>query len=173
MERGRDFLRSQVNNAIMQHQALVENIEDHIDQADDLVYRQLCERYLPRLKSHQMMLEEYGKTIGADGPSALKGVLGAALGKARDVVDAVRESDFLRVVGDIVTIRQSQDTFATFAAVGERIGDSRLAEIGKQCERDHDAMQRDFNELVRNMFVAHVQGSDRTDQLNTTTDARM
>ena len=38
-------------------------------------------------------------------------MLGKALGVARDLVDAPRESDFLRLVGDIVTARQSEDTF--------------------------------------------------------------
>jgi hypothetical protein len=66
------------------------------------------------------------------------------------------------VVGDIVAIRQSQDTFATFAAVCDRIGEPRLAEIGRTCERDHDEMQKEFNRLAQDLFVAHVGGSDRT-----------
>lgn len=173
MERGRDFLKAQVNNAIMQHRALVVSIEDHVDQADDVAYRQLCEKNLPHLKAHQSMLEDYGKSIGAEGHTGLKGALGLALGKARDVVDAVRESDFLRLVGDIVMIRQSQDTFATFGAIGDKIGEARLAELGRQCEREHDTMQREFNELVRTMFVAHVQGTDRRDEVNAHPDARL
>lgn len=159
MEKGREFLRAQINNAIMQHQTLIDNLEDHIKQADDSRYRELCQRYLPKMTAHQKTLETYGASIGAEGATGVKKALGVALGKARDVVDSMRETDFLRVAGDIVTIRQSQDTFATFAAAGDKIGEPRLAETGRACERDHDEMQREFNTLIHGMFVAHVQAS--------------
>lgn len=159
MEKGRDFLRAQINNAIMQHQSLLDNLEDHIKQADDKRYRELCERYLPKMTAHQRTLEEYGTSIGAEGRTGVKKAVGVVLGKARDVVDSMRETDFLRVVGDIVTIRQSQDTFATFAAAGDKIGEPRLSEIGRTGEREHDEMQREFNLLIRTMFVAHVQAA--------------
>ena len=157
MQKGRDFLKTQVNNAVMQHQTLLDNLEDHARQAEDHRYRTLCEKHIPRMRQHQEMLDAYAASIGAEGPGAVKKAVGAALGKARDAVDAMRETDFLRLVGDIVTIRQSQDTFATFAAVGERLGETRLAELGRTGERAHDEMQREFNELVRSMFVDHVQ----------------
>ena len=156
MQKGRDFLKAQVNNAVMQHKTLLENLEDHARQAEDGRYRALCEKHILGMRQHQEMLEAYASSIGAEGPGAVKKAVGAALGKARDAVDAMRETDFLRLVGDIVTIRQSQDTFATFAAVGERIGDPRLADLGRTGERAHDEMQREFNELVRSMFVDHV-----------------
>lgn len=159
METGRDFLRAQLNNAIMQHRTLLENLSDHAKQADDERYRNLCLRYVPTLENHQRMLEEYGQSVGAEGHKGLKGALGAALGKARDTVDAMRETDFLRLVGDIVTMRQSQDTFATFAIAGDRLGDTRLAELGRMGEREHDTMQREFNTLVADMFVDHVTGN--------------
>jgi hypothetical protein len=158
MEKGREFLRAQLNNAIMQHNALLENVREHAEQADDQRYKSLCERYTPTLENHQRMLEEYGKSVGAEGSSGLKGALGTVIGKARDAVDALRETDFLRVVGDIVLIRQAQDTFATFAKAGEKLGDTRLAELGKTCEAEHDTMQKEFNALVADMFVDHVSG---------------
>lgn len=158
MDRGRDFLRAQVSNAVMQHRTLVENLEDHAKQAQDARYRELCIRHLPVAQEHQRMLEQYRATLGEASGEGFKEALGSVLGKARDVADAVRNSDFLRLVGDIVTIRQSQDTFATFAAVGDRLGEPRLAEIGRNCERDHDEMQRDFNRLSHELFVEHVQG---------------
>lgn len=158
MDTGNDFLRTQLNNAIVQHQTLLDNLRDHIGQADDQRYRQLCERYVPTLENHQRMIEEYGKSVGADGGTGLKGALGAVLGKARDVVDSMRETDFLRIVGDIVMMRQSQDTFATFATAGDRLGDTRLAELGRMGEREHDTMQKEFNMLVAEMFVDHVTG---------------
>jgi hypothetical protein len=169
VDTGRDFLRAQVNNAIAQHQTLVDGIESHARQADDRRYRELCQRYLPRLISHQHMLEDYGRTIGAGARTGLKEAFGTALGKARDAVDALRESDFLRVVEDVVMIRQAQDTFAAFGAVGERIGEPRLGDIGHECEREHDTMQREFNELVRTLFVEQVLGgqAERADQPRT------
>lgn len=153
MEQGRDFLRAQVSNCVMQHATLVKNLEDHAAQAEDPRYRALCERYLPRMRDHQRMLDEYRATLGEPSGEAAKKLLGALLGFGRDAVDAMRGSDFLRLVGDIVTIRQSQDTFATFAAAGDRVGEPRMAEIGRHCERDHDDMQREFNRLVQEMFV--------------------
>lgn len=157
MERGRDFLKAQVNNAVMQHRTLLENLEDHQKQAEDSRYRELCARYIPKTREHQQMLDDYQKSLGTEG-STVKEAIGTVLGKARDAVDAVRDSDFLRVVGDVVTIRQSQDTFGTFASVGDQIGEPRLAEIGRTGERDHDQMQRDFNQLASSLFVEHVRG---------------
>jgi hypothetical protein len=174
MDTGKDFLRAQLNNAVMQHTTLLDNLRTHIGQADDQRYRSLCERYVPALENHQKMLEEYGKSVGAEGATGLKGALGAVLGKARDVVDAMRETDFLRLVGDIVMIRQAQDTFATFAAAGDKLGDTRLAELGRMGEREHDTMQKEFNMLCADMFVDHVTGKieQRTNAGNTATSAK-
>jgi hypothetical protein len=157
MDRGRDFLKAQVNNAIMQHRTLLENLEDHARQAEDNRYRQLCEQHLPHAREHQQLLEGYGSTIGAEGGEGVKGAIGAVLGKARDAVDAVREDDFLRIVGDVVTIRQSQDTFATFAQVGERIGEERLADIGRRGAEDHRQMAHEFNDLTNQLFLERVR----------------
>lgn len=157
MEKGREFLRAQVNNAIMQHQALIDNLEAHVKQADDSRYRELCQRSAVKMSTHQRMLEEYGTNIGAEGRTGVKKAIGAALGKARDAVDSMRETDFLRVVGDIVMVRQAQDTFATFGAVGDKIGEPRLSEIGRAGERDHDELQGELNKLVQTMFIAQVQ----------------
>lgn len=172
MEKGRDFLKAQVNNAVMQHKTLIENIEAHAKQADDARYRALCERYIPRLQEHQQMLESYATSIGAEGPGGMKKAIGTALGAARDAVDAMRETDFLRLVGDIVTIRQSQDTFATFASAGERLGDTRLAELGRMGERAHDTMQREYNELAAQMFVDHVQNTGASATMESRPEAR-
>jgi hypothetical protein len=159
MERGRDFLLAQVSNCVMQHGTLIQNLQDHAGQAEDPRYRQLCERHLPRMRQHQTMLEEYRATLGEPSGEGAKKLLGTLLGFGRDAVDAMRGSDFLRAVGDVVTIRQSQDTFATFAAVGDQIGEPRLAQLGRECERDHDAMQREFNTLVQQLFVEHARAA--------------
>ena len=158
MEKGRDFLRAQVSNAVMQHQTLLDNLKDHQEQAEDVRYRELCGKHLPGMQQHQRMLEQYRDSLGEESGAAAKEALGTVLGKARDFVDMFRGSDFLRLVGDIVTIRQAQDTFATFAAVGDQIGEPRLAEIGRKGEKDHDEMQRDFNRLVQTLFVEHARG---------------
>lgn len=162
MEKGREFLRAQINNAITQHRTLIDSLESHSKQAEDRRFKELCDRYATQTRRQQSDLEEYGKSIGAEGASGIKGMIGSALGKAKDTVDAMRQTDFLRVVEDIVLIRQAQDTFATFAAVGAKIGEPRLAEIGKHSEREHDDMQRDFNSLIRELFVTHVQATGAT-----------
>jgi len=172
MYRGKDFLKAQINNAVMLHKTLVENLVDHAKQADDPKYRALCEKYQSRMSEHQTDIESYATSIGAEGSGSIKKVVGAVLGKARDAVDSLRESDFLRLVGDIVTIRQTQDTFATFAAAGERLGDTRLAELGRNLERVHDEMQKEFNHLVAAMFVEHVQDSGASASAESRPEAR-
>jgi predicted outer membrane protein len=66
MDRGIDFLKSQINNAVMQHQTFVENLVDHEKQAEDARYRSLCARFIPKAQSHQRMLEDYQAELGAE-----------------------------------------------------------------------------------------------------------
>ena len=164
MERGMDFLKSQVNNAVMQHETFVKNLVDHESQAEDTRFRELCTKYIAVMQGHQRMLEDYQREIGAE-TGAAKKMLGKALGVARDLADAARESDFLRLVGDIVTSRQSEDTFKTFREAGRQLGIQRLADIGDKCERDHDRYADDANRLIQQLFVEHARGAE--------TDARL
>lgn len=157
MHKGRDFLLAQVSNNVMQHKSLLESLEDHEKQAQDARFRELCTRYIPQLRQHQQMIEEYRATLGEPGGEGFKNALGFVLGKAKDLADTVRNDDFLRVVEDIVMIRQAQDTFATFAAVGDQLGEPRLSEIGRTCEAHHDEMQREFNALVHDLFVKNAK----------------
>ena len=159
MDRGQDFLKSQINNAVMQHRTFLKNLEDHESQAEDARFRDLCTRYIPQMREHQRMLEEYAASIGAEA-SAGKKALGAVLGAARDLADAARESDFLRLVGDIVTARQSEDTFKTFREAGRTLGDQRLAQLGEVGERHHDEYVKEANRLVQQMFVEHARGAE-------------
>jgi len=161
MDRGIDFLKSQINNAVMQHQTFVENLVDHEKQAEDARYRSLCARFIPKAQSHQRMLEDYQAELGAE-TGAAKKVLGKALGVARDLADAARESDFLRLVGDIVTSRQSEDTFKTFREAGRALGITRLQQLGDMGERDHDDFHREANRLAQQMFVEYVREGDTT-----------
>ena len=166
MDRGIDFLKSQVSNAAMQHRTLLENLEDHEKQAEDVRYRDLCSRAIPQMREHQRMLEEYQREIGAQAGVA-KNFVGKALGVARDLADAARESDFLRLVGDIVTARQSQDTFATFREAGKALANPQLQRIGEIGEQHHDQFVRDANRLVQQMFVEHARGVDAATDLRT------
>lgn len=165
MERGTDFLKSQVNNAVMLHETFVKNLVDHESQAEDTRFRELCTKYIPIMQAHQRMLEDYQREIGAE-TGAAKKVLGKALGVARDLADAARESDFLRLVGDIVTARQGEDTFKTFREAGRQLGIQRLADIGDKCERDHDRYADDANRLVQQLFVEHARGAETDTRFN-------
>jgi hypothetical protein len=159
MDRGTDFLKSQINNAVMQHGALLRALEDHEGQAEDPRFRDLCTRHIPHMREHQRMLEEYQQTLGAEAGVGKKAV-GAALGMARDLADAARESDFLRLVGDIVMARQAEDTFKTFREAGRTLNIEPLAHIGEVGERHHDEYVKEANRLVQQIFVEHVRGPD-------------
>lgn len=161
MDRGIDFLRSQVNNAVMQHRTFLDGLIDHESQAEDERFRALCASFIPKASSHQQMLEDYQRELGAQSGVG-KQMLGKALGAARDLADAARGSDFLRLVGDIVASRQSEDTFKTFREAGRQLGIQRLAQIGDEGERHHDDYNRDANRLAQHLFVEHVRQGDTT-----------
>jgi hypothetical protein len=160
MERGTQFLRSQVNNAVAQHRAFLGALEAHEAQAEDDRFRDLCSRHIPQMREHQRMLEEYQSQLGGE-PGTGKNILGAVLGAARDLADSARESDFLRLVADIVMARQAEDTLKTFREAGKMMGYHTLHEIGDIGERYHDAYVKEANRLVQHMFVETVQGVDR------------
>ena len=168
MDRGIDFLKSQVNNAVMQHKTFLENLQDHETQAEDPRFRDLCARFIPTMRQHQGMLEQYQQQLGAE-LGAGKKALGKALGVARDLADSARESDFLRLVGDIVTSRQSEDTFKTFREAGKALGNAQLQQIGEVGERHHDEYAKEANRLVQQMFVEHAREGQTTGARASTT----
>lgn len=159
MERGVDFLRSQVGNAVLVHRAYVRSLEDHEAQAKDDRYRDLCARTLPKAIEHQKMLDDYQEALGTS-EGLVKRALGTAIGAARDLADVVQTDDFLRLCGDIVVSRQLEDTFKTFREAGRTLGLQQLARIGEVGERDHDEFVKDANRLVQQLFVERVQGSE-------------
>jgi hypothetical protein len=159
MERGVDFLKSQVSNAVLMHRTFAQSIEDHEAQARDPRYRELCARFIPKAMEHQRMLEEYQATLGARDGLAKKATA-MALGAARDLADVVQEGDFIRLVGDIVLGRQAEDTFKTFREAGRALGLPQLAQIGEVGERHHDEFVKEANKLAQQMFVEHVRGSE-------------
>lgn len=170
MDTGIDFLRSQVNNAVMQHDAFLRSVVDHESQAQDQRFRDLCSRHIPRMREHQRMLEEFQRELGSgqsrnDNPlenlgGTLKRVAGSALGMAKDLADAPRQSDYLRLVGDIVMGRQAEDMFKTFREGGRQLGIQQLAQIGEIGERHHDDYVKEANRLVQQLFVEHARGAE-------------
>jgi hypothetical protein len=156
MDRGIDFLKSQINNAVAQHDTFLRSLQDHESQAEDPRYRDLCSRFIPKAREHQRMLEDYQLKLGAEAGVA-KRAIGAAIGVARDLADAARESDFLRLVGDIVLARQAEDTFKTFREAGRVLGDAELAHLGELGERGHDEYVKEANKLVQQIFIEHAR----------------
>ena len=171
MDRGMEFLRSQVSNAVMQHQTFLDSLEDHEREAEDAHIQQLCAKYIPIMRQHQQMLEQYQQEIGADAGVGKK-VLGKVLGVGKDLADATRESDFLRLVSDIVMARQSEDTFKTFREAGRTLGNTRLQQIGETGEEHHDDFVKDANRLVQQMFVEHVRGTDAAESMRAGAEPR-
>jgi hypothetical protein len=159
MDRGLDFLKSQVSNAVMLHRAFLQALQDHEGQATDSRFRELSMRFIPKALEHQRMLEDYQKTLGGS-EGLVKKAAGAAFGVARDLADVVRESDFLRLVGDIVMARQAEDTFKTFREAGRALGIAPLAQIGEVGERHHDEYVKEANKLAQQMFIEHVRGAE-------------
>ena len=159
MDRGTEFLRSQVNDALVQHAAFLNALEDHEEEAEDPRFRDLCSRHIPHMRDHQRMLEEYQSQL--DGESGLgEKVVRSAAGMARNLADATRQSDYLRLVHDIAMARQSEDTFKTFREAGRMLGNRTLQEIGDIGERHHDSYVKEANRLVQHMFVERAQEVD-------------
>ena len=168
MDKGMDFLRSQVNNAVMQHQTFLDSLVDHEREARDGRFRDLCSRHIPMMREHQRMLEQYQQQLGAQSGVGKK-MLGKALGIAKDLADVARESDFLRLVSDIVMARQSEDTFKAFREAGKELGNEQLRQIGDTGERHHDEYVKEANRLCAQMFVEHVRGDGVTATAETRT----
>jgi hypothetical protein len=166
MDRGVDFLRAQIANAVLQHRTFLQSLEDHESQAKDQRYRDLCMRFIPKASEHQRQLEAYERTLGPhqslakQGEGLAKKAVGMAFGVARDLADVVREDDFLKLVGDIVLARQGEDTFKTFREAGRALSLQQLAGIGEMGERHHDEFVKEANRLAQQMFVERVQGSE-------------
>ena len=156
MDKGIEFLQSQVNSAVAAHRTFVESLKTHASGAKDPRFRDLCQKYLPSMMQHHGMLEQYQSTIGA-GEGTIKKAMGGVLGTAREWVEAATGDDYLSLVGDIVMGRQLEDTFKTFREGGRALGDDALARLGDVGEADHDRYVQEANRLVQQLFVEHVQ----------------
>jgi hypothetical protein len=157
MDRGNDFLKSQIHAAGAQHHAFLKALEDHEAQAEDARYRDLCTRYIATMRDHQRMLEDYLSELGAPGAGVLRRAVGATASAARNLADAARESDFARLASDIAMSLQSEEAFKVFRDAGRSLGLRHLAELGEKGERGHDAYNRDANRLVQQMFVERAR----------------
>lgn len=165
MYSGTAFLKSQIDNTVAQHKALLNALEDHEERADDPRLSDLCARHIPHMRGHHRMLEEYQAQLGDDSHIADASVGTGAVVVSR-LADAARESDYLRVVGDILLARQTEEAFKTFREAGKMIGDRTLQEIGDIGERRHDAYIQEASRLVQHMFVEQIQGVDRIDRVD-------
>ena len=156
METGLAFLKHQIDNTVAQHRALLSALEEHEERANDPRFSDLCARHIPHLRGHHRMLEEYQSQIGDE--EHVAEAMGGAVVVVRHLADAARESDYLRLVGDIVSARQSEDAFKTFREAGRMMGNRTLQEIGDIGERRHDAFIKEANRLAQHMFVERTEG---------------
>lgn len=160
MQRGIEFLKSQLSMAVLQHRTFLQSIEDHEAQASDSRFRDLCSRHIPPMREHQRMLESFERELGVT-EGVVKKALGAALGVAHDLADVASQNDYLKLVGDLAMARQSEDTFKTFRDGGRALGIQRLSELGEIAERHHDAYAKEANRLVQQMFVELARGAEQ------------
>jgi hypothetical protein len=160
MQRGIDFLKSQVSMAVLQHRTFLQSLEDHESQAQDPRFRDLCSRHIPPMREHQRMLESFQRELGSE-EGVVRRAVGAAVGVAHDLADVVSQSDYLKLVGDLVMARQSEDTFKTFRDGGRALGIQRLADLGETAERHHDQYAKDANRLVQQLFVEYARGAEQ------------
>ena len=166
MQSGIDFLRAQVEEATVAHSALLESMIYHESEANDARYRDLCDRHLPRMREHQLMLEELraslGNPRGSNPPAELVGVIrkaaGSAIGIARSLADAPT-SDYKRLENDLDLARRLEVTFKTFRDAGRTLRIERLAKLGEMAERHHDEYSADAKRLLLQMFIERAEGA--------------
>lgn len=158
MDQGMDFLKSQIANAAMQHEAFVKSLEDHESGTNDPRLRELYARFIPLAREDQIRLEDYERTLGAD-QGMVKKAIGKTFGIAKDLADKAQDDDFYRLVEDIVMARQSEDTFRTFREAGKTLDNQVLQQLGDKGERDQDQFVHSANRLVQQLFVERVRGT--------------
>lgn len=171
MDHGNDFLKEQIHHAVLQHRAFLRALENHESQADDARFRDLCTRYMATMQEHQAMLENYESELGPPSASVLRRTrdatvhgsrdLGSRDFGSRDFADTAIESDFQRLVRDLVMSAQAEDAFRIFREAGRALDLRHLAELGEKGEREHDSYKRDANRLAQQMFVEGARDDGR------------
>src|SRR5688572_16672331 len=159
MQSGIEFLRGQVDDAVAVHSSLLQSMVAHEAEASDARYRDLCELHLPRMREHQLMLEELRTVLGTESspagappsPSQVIGVIkraaGSAAGAVRSLADAP-VSDYQRLASDLNVARQLEVVFKTFRDAGRQLRIERLAKLGEMAERHHDDYSADAKRLL-------------------------
>jgi hypothetical protein len=177
MQNGLDFLRTQVDDAATAHALLLESVIYHEGEADDPRYRDLCDRHLPRMREHQLMLEELRGTLGvprgSNPPAELVGVIRKAAGSAAGIVRSLADapsSDYQRLSADLDLARRLEVTFKTFRDAGRALRIEGLARLGEKAERHHDDYSADAKRLLLQMFIERAQGAE---VVNATIDSRV
>jgi hypothetical protein len=169
MSSGIEFLQAQVDHAATINSALLESMIYHESEANDPRYRDLCDRYLPRTREHQLLLEDLRATLGAtkgsNPPAELAGAIrkaaGSAVGVARSLADAPI-SDYKRLVSDLDLVRRLEVTFKTFRDAGRALHIDYLARFGDLAERHHDDYSAEAKRLLLQMFIERADGAADT-----------
>jgi hypothetical protein len=149
---GIDFLRAQVTEAAGLHTALLESMIYHESEANDSRYRDLCDRHLPRMREHQLMLEDLRVTLGTSDTRASLRTIPRALADAAT-------SDYHRLVADLDLARRLEVTFKTFRDAGRTLRIEPLARLGEMAERHHDDYSADAKRLLLQMFIERADGA--------------
>lgn len=166
MQSGFDFLRAQVEEAAAIHASLLESIVYHESEANDARYRDLCDRHLPRMREHQLLLEELRVALDHTTGSSPTPVTAAPVRKpaspvfrvARLLADAPT-SDYKRLEMDLELARRLEVTFKTFRDAGRTLKIDNLAHLGETAERHHDDYSADAKRLLLQMFIERVEGA--------------
>jgi hypothetical protein len=164
MQTGIDFLREQVDQAIVLHEALIASMTSHESEADDQRYQDLCGRHAAHMRGHQRLLQAFQSKLGdqpstpapADILGAVKRVAGTAVGLARTLADT-SQSDYSRLTGDLTLVRQLEVTFRTFRDAGRELGISDLAKLGEIAERHHDEYSAEAKRLLTQLFIERAK----------------
>jgi hypothetical protein len=180
MTNGLPFLQNQVATAVAQHEALLKSLVDHEAQADDPRLRDLCGRYLPHMRDHQRMLEQYQHQISSPATES-SGIAGSVTGAVKRIADTAANvatqladiapvSDYTRLLADLGLSRQCETSFKVFRDAGRTLGITSLAKIGEIAERHHDDFAADGSRLLQQMFIERT-GSAAETLKNTTKEA--
>jgi hypothetical protein len=154
MSSGIDFIRAQVEETAAIHASLLESMIYHESEANDSRYRDLCDRHLPRMREHQLKLEDLRTSLGT----------GRTLGAIRiapSLADA-RVSDYQRLAADLDLARRLEVTFKTFRDAGRSLRIDKLARLGEVAERHHDEYSADAKRLLLQMFIERAQDASDT-----------
>jgi hypothetical protein len=154
MQSGIDFLRTQVAEAAAIHSSLLQSLIYHESEANDARYRDLCDRHLPRMREHQLMLEDLKVSLGIASTFP-------AIGIPRPLADAP-DSDYHRLETDLDLARRLEVTFKTFRDAGRSLRIDRLARLGEMAERHHDDYSADAKRLLLQMFIERAHDATET-----------